>query len=232
MALRHGTQILREFLDRIQQEVGFGGAQASCRGKWAENTDGAHAGAAGHLDIFSCIANVHAMLWIAAEPFERQLQRGGMRFALRGVFAANTCGKILDEPKFAKLAANARTVSAGDDAEMEFLGEYADDAARAGEQRRVFQFVGASPEAVGIEPFGTRKLSGAINAEPIRGIVQRELALRPIDAQSMKHREIGAEVSFVGIQERAVPIEEDRADGKLCVFHSEGIVSDLREQEK
>ena len=232
MALRHGAQILREFLDRIQQDFGFGGAQAGSSRKWTEHTDGAHARAAGHLDVFSCIANVHAMLGSATEPFERQLQRCGMRFALRGVFAANTCGKIVDELEFAELAANARAVSAGNDAEFKFSGQDPNDVARAGEQRGFFKFVGAGPKAIGFDPFGARKLSGAVNTQPIRGIVQRQFALGPVDAESVKHREISAEVGFVGIQERAVPIEEHRADGKLCVFHSEGIVSDLREQEK
>ena len=77
------------------------------------------------------------------------------------------------------------------------MGEQPDNAARAGEQRRVFEFVGASPEAVGFEPFRAGDLSGAVNAEPIGGIVLREFAFGPVDSQSMKHREIGAEVGLV-----------------------------------
>ena len=60
----------------------------------------------------------------------------------------------------------------------------------------------------------------------------REFALVPVDSQGVKHREIGAKVSFVGIQERAVPIEEDCAGGKLCGIHGEGIVSDRGACEK
>src|ERR1700678_239644 len=105
-------------------------------------------------------------------------------------------------------------------------------AARACEQRRAFQFIGAHPETISFEPFGAREQSGAVNAQPIGRIVLREFALGPVDAQSMKHREIGAEVGFVGIQERAVPVEEDCARGELCDFHGVGIVSDLSDCEK
>jgi hypothetical protein len=56
--------------------------------------------------------------------------------------------------------------------------------------------------------------------------VPRQISLRPINSQGVKHREIGAEIGFVGIQERAVPIEKDGTRGKLCDFHGEGIVSD------
>ena len=89
---------------------------------------------------FRCrgIANVHAMLRITSEAFERQLQRGGMRLSLRGVFAANARGKIAREVELTELAANARAIPTGDDAEVKSLGEQPDNAARAGEQRRVF----------------------------------------------------------------------------------------------
>jgi hypothetical protein len=48
----------------------------------------------------------------------------------------------------------------------------------------------------------------------------------------MKHREIGAEVGFVGIEERTIPVEKDCARGELCNIHGEGIVSDLNDWEK
>ena len=112
------------------------------------------------------------------------------------------------------------------------LGSNLSDAARACEQRRVFQFVGAHPEAIGFEPFGAREHCGAVNAQPIGRIVLREFALGPVDTHSMKHPEIGAEVGFVGIQERAVPVEEDCACGERCDFHGVGIVSDLSDCEK
>src|SRR5580692_6461359 len=113
--------------------------------------------------------------------------------------------------ELAELAPDARAVAAGDDAEIKFLGEEPDDAARAREQRRVFQFVGAGPEAVGFDPLGAREPSGAINPQPVGGIVLRELALGPADAQRSKHGEIGAQVGLVGIQECAIPVEEDGA---------------------
>jgi hypothetical protein len=155
-----------------------------------------------------------------------------MRLFLRGVFAANTRGKIAAQLELAKLAPHALAVSAGDDAKVIFRSEEPDDAPRACEQWRVFLFVSAHPEAIGFEPFGSREQRGTVNAQPIRRVMLLEFALGPVDAQSMKHREIGAEVGFVGIEERAVPVEEYRARGELCDFHGEGIVSDLNRWEK
>jgi len=228
-ASRHGAQIPREFLNGIQQDCGFGGAQAGGGGKRAQDADGADAGAASHFDVLSRVANVHALLGSAAETLQREPQWGGVRLLFGGVFTANTGGKIAGELELAELAANARTVSTGDNAEVKFSGEEPDDATRAREQRRIFELVGAGPQAVGFDPFGTRELRGTINTQPIGGVVLRKVALGPIDSQGVKHGEIGVEVGVVGVQERAVPIEEDCANGELCEFHGEGIVSDRGE---
>lgn len=90
-----------------------------------------------------------------------------MWLALCGVLAADACGKIGRQFEFAELTTNALAVSAGNDAEIVFPGEEADDAARASEQWRVFEFVGAGPEAFGRKPSGAREPSGAVNAQPI-----------------------------------------------------------------
>jgi hypothetical protein len=219
-------------LNRIQKHIRLGGAQTSGSGKRAEHADGAHAGAASHFDVLSCVANVHAMLGSAAEPLQRQQQRGGMGLAFGSVLAANTCRKIACKFELAELTANALAISTCDDAKIKFLSQETEDAARAWEQRRIFEFVGAGPEAAGLHPFGTREQGCTVNAQPIGGIVQREFALGPMDAQGVKHGEIGAEIGLVGIQQRAIPIEQDRAGGEMSDFHGEGIVSDGGDWEK
>ena len=48
-----------EFVDGIEKEIGFGGAEAFFRGEGAEDGDGgADAGAAGHLEVFGRVADV------------------------------------------------------------------------------------------------------------------------------------------------------------------------------
>ena len=158
--------------------------------------------------------------------FSANCKGAGCGFLFFGVFAANTRGKAAGEVEIAKLAANPRATPASNDAQFEFPREQPHHATRAGEQRRIFTFVGVVPEAVGFDPFGTRQPSRAVNAQPVGRIVLRELSLRPVNSQSMKHRKIGAEVGFVGIQQGAVPIEKDCTRGELCDFHGEGIVSD------
>ena len=96
-----------------------------------------------------------------------------MGLLFRGVFVANTRRKVGRKFELAELATDARAVAAADDAEIKFLCEKPDDAARACKQRRVFQFVGAGPEAVGCAPFGARKPRGTIDAQPVGGVVQR-----------------------------------------------------------
>ena len=84
--------------------------------------------------------------------------------------------------EFAELAANAAPVSADDDAEIVFPRKEPNYAARASKQQRAFELVRVIPKAVSIEPFDARQPGGTVNAQPIRGIVQREVALCPIDA--------------------------------------------------
>ena len=127
------------------------------------------------------------MLRSEAEAFERQLQWRRMRLALFSVLTANTRRKIAGELEFVELAANAAPVSAGDDAEIVLPRKEPNYAARASKQQRAFELVRVIPKAVSIEPFDARQPGGTVNAQPIRGIVKREVALCPIDAQGAEH---------------------------------------------
>ena len=130
-----------------------------------------------------------------------------MGFSFWRVFAANACGKIIGEGEITELFAHPRPISAGDEAQNEFSLERADDLSCARHQPGIFSFVGESPDAVSFIPFCARKTSGTIDAVPIRRIVASEIVEAPGDAQSFEHREVGARVRTVGIDERAVPVK-------------------------
>ena len=209
----------RKVADRIEQDLRFRCAKAFLGGERAEYANGAHSSAARHFDVFRGVSHVDAMFGAEAHAFERELQWCRMWFPFRRVFAAHTCGEVISERKFPDLAANSRAIAAADNAELEFCRERAQDASGAGQQRRPFDFVGSSPETVGIQPLRARKLRRAIDAEPIRGIMRGDFTFGPVDVQGAEHGKISANVGGVGIEQRAIPVEKNGASGELSSSH-------------
>lgn len=83
-----------------------------------------------------------------------------------------------------------------------------------------------SPEFVGLQPFRTRQLGRAVDAKPVRRIMRGDFAFGPLDVKGAEHGKIGTDVRCVGIEQRAVPIEQDGARGTLDDFQDVGIVSE------
>ena len=69
-----------------------------------------------------------------------------------------------------------------------------------------------APGAVGVVPASARQFCGAIDAIPVGRIVASEIVERPGNAHFAEHGEIGGGIGVVGIEESAVPVEEDAAD--------------------
>ena len=72
----------------------------------------------GHLHIFRGITHVNAVRGFQADALKGEIQRGGMGLFMRGVPATYASVKRLGEAKFAKLAKDAVTVSAGHQTEL------------------------------------------------------------------------------------------------------------------
>lgn len=51
-------------------------------------------------------------------------------------------------------------------------------------------------------------------------------AFGPLDFKRSEHRKIGADIRGVGIQQRAIPVEQDGSRAESVEFHGEGIVSE------
>jgi hypothetical protein len=198
-----------EFGDVGEDDLGAGGAEAFLGGKWADDADGADADAHGHFHIFGGVANVDTLLGLRAEPLEREAQRGGVGLFVRDVFAGDECGEVWPEIEFAELATDARAISIGDDAEGVAAREIANDAACAGQERRFVQAVGFGPKGIGCGPVFARKFCGAVEAVPVRRVVLGDLGFGEGDFERREHRHVRVQVGGVGIDEGAVPIEED-----------------------
>src|SRR3981189_689718 len=69
-----------------------------------------------------------------------------------------------------------------------------------------------APCAIRVVPARAWQFGGAVDAIPVRGIVAGEIVDRPRDAHLPEHREIGGGIGAVGVEERAVPIEEDASE--------------------
>lgn len=150
---------------------------------------------------------------------ECETQGRGVGFSFRSVFATDAGGKIISQPEFPELLADSRTVSAGDDSQHEFALERANHFFCARHQARILPLVSARPEPVCFVPFPARQASRAIDAIPIRRIVAREIVESPIDAEGLKHREVGARIRGVGIYEGAVPVKQNGASRESPAFH-------------
>ncbi len=123
-----------ELGDGIEEEVGFGGAEAGFGGERAEDGDGgADTGAAGHLEVFWRVADVDGFAGAKAHVAKGETQRGGMRFAEAGIAAADAGGEVVPEAKITELAVDAVAVTAGDQAKIVTAGKLGEHAASAGE---------------------------------------------------------------------------------------------------
>src|SRR5260221_3621577 len=110
---------------------------------------------------------------------------------------------------------DAVAVAAGDEAEVVMRAETRENAAGAGDEFWIVLGVILAPDLVGGGPFVFRKFGGAIDAIPIRGIVFLEFGEGPGNAHGAKHGEVGGSVGGLGVEERAVPIEEDTFGGGI-----------------
>ena len=74
-------------------------------------------------------------------------------------------------------------------------------------------------------PVLARKTCRHVNAIPIGRVVARKMALGPFDPELAKHGDIGARIRLIGIEKRAIPVEQDGARGKAQWIHDRGIVA-------
>src|SRR6267154_4366269 len=108
---------------------------------------------------------------------------------------------------------DAAAIAAGDEAEVVVSAEAGENAASAGDEPWIMLGVILAPDLVGGGPFVFGKFGGAVDAIPVGGIVLFEFGEAPGNAQGAEHGEIGGRVGGVGVEECAVPIEEDATKG-------------------
>src|SRR2546430_14038965 len=110
---------------------------------------------------------------------------------------------------------DAVAVAAGDEAEVVVSAESRENATRASDEFWIVFGVILAPDLVGGGPFVFRKFGGAIDAIPIRRIVLFEFGEAPRNAHGAEHGEVGGSVGGMGVEERAVPIEENAFEGGI-----------------
>jgi hypothetical protein len=107
------------------------------------------------------------------------------------------------------LPVNTFAISAGDQAESVAAGQLGQDAAGAGQEFGAMFGVMFAPDSVGGVPLGARQIRGSINVVPVGRIVLLELGHAPGDVHFGEHGEVGGGVGGVGVEECAVPVEEN-----------------------
>ena len=104
---------------------------------------------------------------------------------------------------------DAAAIAAGDEAEVVAFADARKDAPGACDEFRFLFGVIFAPNLVRVVPFVFRQFCGAIDEIPVRRIVLFELGEAPGNAHGAEHGEVSGGVGLVGIEQRAVPIEED-----------------------
>lgn len=140
-----------------------------------------------------------------------------MGFAQAGVTATDARGEVIPQLKFAELAVDAVAVAAGDEAEGVAASELREDAASSGKKLGAVMGIMLAPDFVSGVPLVAREIRGAIDVVPVGGIVFLEFGEAPGNLHGRKHGEVGGSVGGVGVEECAVPIEEDAAKGMRAV---------------
>src|SRR6266436_1018911 len=95
------------------------------------------------------------------------------------------------------------------------------DTARTGDQFRPILCIVRAPGAVRVFPALPGQPRSAINLIPIGGVVFFEFLESPRDAHLLEHSQIRRGVGAVGIDERAVPVEENSFDAVVS-FRTHG----------
>src|SRR5260221_7138598 len=184
-----------EFVDGIEEEVGFGSAKAFFGGEGAEDGDGgADSGAASHFEVFGGVSDVDGFRGAKIHVTKCEAERGGMRFAEASVAAADERGEAVPQLKFAKLAMDAVAIAAGDEAQSVAASELGEDAACAGEKLGAMVGVVFAPDFVGGVPFIAREICGAIDVVPVGGIVMFKFGDAPGDLHFAEHGQVGGGV--------------------------------------
>src|SRR5256885_7345767 len=108
---------------------------------------------------------------------------------------------------------NAAAIAAGDEAEVMMSADACENAAGPGDELWIVFGVTLAPDLVGGGPFVFGKFCGAVDAIPVWRIVLFEFGEAPRNFHGAEHGEVGGSVGGMGVEERAVPIEEDAAKG-------------------
>src|SRR6266446_7032820 len=132
-----------------------------------------------------------------------------MRSFAHGVSAANARRKKRCQTKLAQLTGDAVAIATGDQAKRMSIAQSSQDAARPRDQLRPVLCIVSAPRAVRIFPALPRQPGGAINLIPIRRVVFLKLLEPPRDTHLLEHGQVRGCVGVVGINEGAIPIEEN-----------------------
>lgn len=142
-----------------------------------------------------------------------------MRLASYRVFRADAREEELPQSQTPELPEHTPAVAAGNQGQGEGTTQPGEDTPRVGQQARIFSPVSGGPQPVGSIPLRSRNSCGPVDAVPVGGIMAIELFIRKIDSKGAEHRSIGPEVRAEGIQQRAVPVQEDYAGGENGIVH-------------
>jgi hypothetical protein len=143
-----------------------------------------------------------------------------MGFAQARVAATDAGREVIPEFEFVELAVDAVAVAAGDQTQGVAASKLLEDATCAGQKFWAMFGVVLAPDLIGSVVFGAGKIGGAIDVVPVGGTMLFEFGEAPGNLHFSEHGEVGGGVRGVGVEESAVPVEEDAFERAIAgVFH-------------
>src|ERR1700730_14892790 len=120
--------------------------------------------------------------------------------------------KRIGKAKFAELAKHAVAVTAGHQAQLVAAAHGGKDLKSASDQLCTESLILFTSRRVSVEEEPISAEWGDVDVVPVRGVMLAELVQTPDDSHFVEHRQVGGGIGVEGIEQSAVPIEEDAFD--------------------
>src|SRR4029453_16933757 len=179
--------------------------------KRARDSDDEDARGPGHRDVLRTVADVGRVRRGDAEPLEPQVQGLGMRFLSRDVLGAHDGAKPSGQTVAVELALDPFPRSARDERERNgFLLEDREHFPRSLDERAALGRVEVEPRPVGVGPPVPRQPDHVVGPIPVGRVGRFEAVVVERDPERAEEALIAAQPGLRRVEERAVPVEEDR----------------------
>jgi len=168
---------------------------------------------AGHVDVLRAVSDVGGLRRRDSEAREARLERLGVGLLVLRVLAADDGGEAPRDPETVELGLDAGPAAARHEPGAEpRCADALERSGRAGDELAPFLAIDLEPAPVGLAPLLPRETDALVRPVPVGRVRLREELVGEVDPVRREEAAVAAEARLRGVEERAVPVEEDRAE--------------------